>query len=400
MARPKKTLDEMEDMEEANASPESEIETINDEINALIHDEQLGIAEAHLWVKDKSGRFVYLTTIPIENFSIDSIAQTYGGGQYRAYWRDSKHKQTGKQSSFQIDSRIVGEISKSPNTTERSNEAVTVQMLQMIKELKAPAFPTNSNDQTTLLMAMMRQQSESQQMLMQMQLEATKSQQGNMVALVTALAPVLSSFLTTKNVTPTSSDGEIIKLLLSKQLEGKDTLGELEKLISLQRKLENGGQDEEEDEEDSPFKQLMNGASMALPSIIQAVTGKAMQQPTPQQLPQPTQSPQLDVEEIEEEYEQEPIQITPQMELNIAARIFFNSLLRAAKSGKQNQASFAEQALNMLNDEQKLTMYNNLQKDNWFDMFSNEPEAIPHKEWFAVLREKFISGFDASRNPG
>jgi len=310
--------------------------------------------------------YQYITSIPIEQFDIDHVKKTFGGGDYIARTFRA-NGQMFKPFNFSIDYRFKGALDEAAIKEMRAAPAQDQSKIidaigrvagesgsstmAMIKVMEMAQ--KQQENSTALLMKLMMDSQERQMAMMTQMFAAAKPAPQQQIDFGTAITPILLEMIKNKSASPI---GETINMM--KQL----------------RDFSTSEKEPEPEKEEDMFEKLLKVGLSALPGIIQA-------QPGPITNGQRSVSPM-------------PNQSLPPRELqmaNMKVKLFTEQLIRAAQKDS-DPLVYYELIRDMLNDEQVVMLKQTLTDDHWrVNLFGPDPRIDQCLGWFEELRQLVLN---------
>lgn len=325
---------------------------------------------------DRKGPFdtayQYIASMPIEQFDIDHIKKTFGGGDYRA----KTHKADGrmyKGFDFSIDYRFKGALDEQDIKGLARNPQVAQQVM----------VPDRTGDMIKIMELSSRQQENSMALIMKMMMDSQERQMAMMQQMFTNAKPQQTDFAT--SITP------ILVAMIS-----KTTASPVSEAIAMMKELKtlSAGDDKQSDKEEPSFVEklisavgplLIGAAQRPMPANghnpVQQTPGGNTAQVGNQGYPRQTiPGPQMvDV----------PQQPPDMQQLQIG--MFVQQLIRAAERGS-DPALYYDLIADNLEDNQLAELREVLAGDDWHQkLFGGQLPVDQHKEWFEELRQLILS---------
>jgi len=356
------------DEENGNQTTEEDLK-----LNGILNSEEYTGSTFNIQRRDEMGKYAFLMTIPISDWSEDTkriIADKYGGGEYKVRVRKAGGGTYGRTFNFSIDPAVK------PKGFENSGNGQG-NSLDLIRQAKLL-----TGDSTPMMMQMMQaQQAQSMQFMQMMQAQSAE----NMKALVAIMARPAAA-------APAGNE-RIIELLLTKALTPPAPPPppmDIDKMISVVAKLreltDNGGNDERpvREEKSDFFSDVMR----ALPSILKSFAAIRLPHPPQQQIEQP-QQPQQSAPPSAPAPVAAPNPPAPAdvAEVNKAALGQFLPQLVSAAEEDSNTDDFAALIDGAMDDDQFDGIITLLERDDWFAVLADaHPPVMKWSNWFTRLR--------------
>lgn len=314
--------------------------------------------------------YVHMGFMPVDGFSVDAVADEYGGGEYKCTVKRTDGK-LGQGFTLRIDHRKKGRLD---NSQSSSGSTTPADVLLLAKQLT----PDNSaliamlkdqadkGDKTLPLIIQMMQQSQAQQMQMMTGMMAAmaqmgqgRSSQGDMMPLLQLLLPIL--------------------LTKDKPLRLKDMI---EDVHAVQEMLPGGAPKEEE----GVFASLLKTVGPKLLEVLAPVLlgGGA---PPEGMMPQPgtvqQQLPPAQPQPINQEQE----------EMKLMMALAIKQLIAAARRN-EDPAKFYEKVENIIPEDVRSSIVVMLQKENWFEELTKQiPDLTSFYAWCEGFRNRILQDY-------
>jgi len=341
-----------------------------DKIQQLVRELGLTGGAARIFRQPPGGSdYNYEGEVPVDNFSLETIKETHGGGRYVVKLVASGGKFV-KQIKFTIDPRYIGSLHQpKPTVSTTASDSYMARLDAQIERSER-----NARDHMTLMMGVMQA---NQQSMLQL-----------VSAIVANKAPV--------NVTPAEPASRLLEVmtpLLLQQMtqprtENGNDLSKLTDLVKLAREL--GGNPAPEDKEADMMDKLMKVLQVGAP-LVGAFMSRGGQPTHPSQ---PVQvNPATRPIPTSEESQMSAAQAKMRGLLNTLKAVR-PILIRAARKNS-DIVSYLDILNDSLDDEgnQMLTMA--LQQENWLQiLFDNDPDVTAHIGWFENFRQMILNPDD------
>jgi len=322
-------------------------------------------------------KYAYVAELPVENFSLEALKTTSGGGDYKLTIHDAKGKKV-RTLAVSIDARFKG-------TLDPAN---------------LPVVNTGSND--SMLQMMLQQQqtaaANQQQMFMQMMQMQQASGQQMMQVLVAAMSGNKSSGGSSPQSEPASQllSAMMPLLIANTKSSGSDIGAQLGHLKALKELVDNGGKEEKEEKEEGIMSKVLEYGAPVLSALL-ASRGQPMQMPQAQVLPNP--QPQVVVHP--QASSQAPAQapgeasnpvLKPQYQQLIGMLRNFIPVLVNAAMQDSDVLTYNGLVDDLLDDEGYDVLCDILRRPDWVTvLFADDAGVIAHKPWFENLRDTFLN---------
>lgn len=363
-----------------------------------------------------------------ENFSIESVRQAFGGGDYIARGMRANGTQF-KQVSFVIDHRIKGDLDNPPgNQSNNGSEVIAlVEKLVAVGVIQKPGTQDRNPD-SELLPLMMKQMQESNQNMIAMITQQSQQSMQMFMGMLTTLVPLLSGKAGDKSERKddTGSLTALMMPVFTKMLErGTQPVpaislkDQLDALLTLKELAES-----DEPHEKSGIEKLV---ALAGPVLMTLMGGGGMQgipQPMPQidtsAPPQPlpaTQSGNPNPEPLQPvpgANGEVPIQVVhhprspgldPAIEpintddMTLKIKMFLELLINAAANDADPVVYF-ELIQDQLTEKQYDDLVDSIRGDDWqIRLGLTDPRVEPLLPWFEKLRQGMLTDGESFPEP-
>lgn len=329
--------------------------------------------------------FQYICKYPAQEFDIDVIKATYGGGSYKCSTFRS-NGQIYKPFTFSIDHRLKGSIDV-PSSSKDSGFDGASRVIDMASRLGK-----GNGDSATLPLILKMidsgnaNNSQMMVMMMQMQEQGRQAQQASsdrMIALIGALAPVLAP-LFSRTPAPDHTAKLLEIVMTNKPQSPVANMQETIELIKAAGELNGGGASKDS----SLWERILTAVSPAAGPLASAI----MQRVSPQQTP-PTNIQIVPAPQISEAGEPAP---EPQLDMIMALKVM---LLQAAVKGC-DPLPYADVVMDFVGDSGIEPLHSALTQENWRALlFGDETdktnvEIAKHAEWFDKLRQHILDSLN------
>lgn len=105
-----------------------------------------------LWHRNPSGKWIYVAQVSPEDFSLEQVRQTYGGGRYQGRFWDESNEYIGKE-DFEIDKRAVAPVEPGARDDQQGTPAfaMAMAMRDMVEEIRSmKSEPAQATDPMAL----------------------------------------------------------------------------------------------------------------------------------------------------------------------------------------------------------------------------------------------------------
>lgn len=317
----------------------------------------------------RDSKFVFVETTNNDGFSMQSIAERFGGGKYQI--KSKIRGEWGPAIAIEIDDRIVGDLDK-PATTQ--NGAPLLDPIALIQAAKSLMPDTGKQD--SVMVAMMERQ------------EAARAETTKMIiGLAGALAPVFVAMFSK----PVDKESRLLEILLPRMLDQphKNIQSEIASSLNLMKELRAMAETAEKPDEgliDKLGKLLMGAA----PAVISALA-----------------QPQMPMRQIADAPETEPPMNTstpaqmggsggpppsqPVPDVNAIVPHIYAGMLTRAAANNADPATWAEMIEDVADDAQWEALIGLLMREDWLQILTTQlPALAPHGAWLIRLREEIL----------
>lgn len=307
----------------------------------------------------KAAKFKYVDTISIEGFTIQGIADEYGGGQYK--FTTKLGGQVGPVFYVEIDERILGLLDKQQAAQPASPAYDAVNMLRTVKEVLGDSQGHDNND---LLKSLLESQ------------EKSRASQGSMfLGLITAMAPIVAAIIS--RPVPQSSNDKLLELLLPTLMNKPNT--DMAASLEFVKGLKALASDKPEKDDHGMLEKIMTMAATTLPALVGAMSPQLTRQVGP---------PQGQITD------QPPMPNQPPAEPDISKlvpRVYAAMLTKAAQTNASVEP-WVEIIEQMTDDAQWDGLQDLLLRADWLAIISAQlPELAPFPEWLGKLRDALLA---------
>jgi len=323
--------------------------------------------------KQSNGKYAHLVTMPIADYDKERIAETYGGGEYRAVIRKSNGTMS-QHFSFSIDHGRKAKLDENPQNN----------MMDVITRALASSQPNLGQFREL----MTEQQSRADRMFQMMMLQA----QENTKMMMTMMTAALGGNGKASGTDPVM--GQIITALLTHTLkekhQGIDQL--VDGVVKLKQIAEGSKPVGVDGEENGGWlgkileflPQVMSGflaARSANSGPVPLPPAAPVQNPPPSRPPVTAQTP------------------NPEQERNLMIKNYVSSLLGMAENNIPVEAAY-KQLAPLCSDDIYTEIVDFLRLPNWWEIFTkNNQAAQKYHPWFIELRGLWLDNFDDEPTP-
>lgn len=311
-------------------------------------------------------KFAYVVSVPAEQFDIDWIRNTYGGGDYQCKTFRG-NGQMYKAFDFSIDHRLKGSVDGTPAAAPNNSFQ---QMAAMANAMKG-----DSGESMTMLAKMMEssadRQAASQQLMITMIMESNKVMMASMAAAMQASSANR----------PTDPGLTYMPLMLEMVRGGGKSGTDIVQLVTAMKELKTltDGTPAEKDES-TMFDKILSVAGPVLQGLL---TRTPIPMPVAQVAPErPMAIPAPPVRIAEPK---------PAPGVLAEVKAYADMLISSARRNAPVEP-IAELVTSQLNDDQLNGLLDTLETSDWMDRLAvDEPRIRDHAVWFSKLRDCLIA---------
>jgi hypothetical protein len=325
-------------------------------------------------------KWQHVGKMKVEDFDMEHVRKTYGGGDYRA----QTYRSSGafwKRFEFSIDYRHKGtlDVSELPPASGNGAEDSKAILFRADSQarLMAEVQEKASGSQSAMMIAMMTMMQENNRVQIAAMQEASKQQMASMQGMFQAIAGIAKP-------APQQDAASMWMPLMLKMIESKGSGGNgsgggvtevLETMRQLQEITSNMPQKEEKEEDMwDKMAKVLGPVAAAFVSRAGGGAGGPMIAPAPIPGQVTDQAPT-------------PAQLDPNDPRSYAMAFILN----AARKNADPQSYYDFVADNVSDDEYRLLM-EALREQNWIDiLFEGNLEVHKNRAWFESLRNLFIA---------
>lgn len=341
-------------------------------IQKTLSDAGVDNSEITVWRKGKrDSRFTFVETIGVDGFTIQGLADRFGGGKYQL--KTKIDGQFGPAFAIEIDDRVLGDLDKPQQTGFQQTAAAPVDPVAIIQAAKS--LMGDSSSGTNMIVQMLERQEASR--------EASRTEMTKMiVGLAGALAPVFVSMFSR----PVDKESKLLEVLLpvlinKPQMDMTSSLAFIKELRSM---AETG---------DKPNGGFIDKIGELLMASAPAIAG-ALMQPAQQPMRQITDAipPEQMPMNTPAQPEQQP---TPNINA-VIPQVYAGMLIRAA-ANNADPATWAEMIADVADDAQWQALMNLLMRSDWLQILTTQiPALAPYGAWLNLLRDELLRDEDGS----
>ncbi len=299
----------------------------------------------------------YMTIEQFKEDGLETLKNTYGGGDYTLQFQDSNGKFVTSQ-NISIDPRFKGSVEPTAAPPEKLDEDRIVTAI----EKNRPA----DNQGAGMMPLMITMFVESNKTLAAM---LTANQQAN--------STLLSGMMSALTAAQTKPATDPVLLEFIRQKSDKTPISETIEAFATLRDLTSNGEPKEKEDMIEKFVKLVG------PSLVGFFTRQGMpMMPPPPQLDAGQQAPQ----------QQAPPPPATGAAPDDGPKLvqFTGMLLNAARRGTPAE-NYYDVIVDNITDDQFDLLITELKKENWLEtLFGNFPEVLAQKAWFEKLRAAFL----------
>lgn len=313
----------------------------------------------------KESKYKYVDTVGVDGFSIQGIAEEYGGGKYQ--FKTKLGGQLGPVFCVEIDDRILGMLDKQTTMPVGPN----YDPLQMLKTVKDVLGDNPQNSATNDILKSMLENQEKQR----------ANSQNLIVGMITAIAPIVAAIISRPSVQPVSSNDKLFEIILPLVMNKPNT--DMAASLEFVKGLKALATDRPE-KDSGMLEKIMAMAATALPALAGAVSPQLTRQLNP---------PMNQIPDQPQPGQPMPPQQPPDIS-QLVPRVYAAMLTKAAKDDADvgPWVSIIEQ---MTDDTQWDGLQDLLLRADWLAVISHQlPELAPYPEWLGKLRDALLEDED------
>lgn len=324
--------------------------------------------------------FQYLTKVPVEQFDIDHIKKTFGGGDYKAQTFRA-NGQMYKPFEFSIDYRFKGAMDEGTMKSLASGANDTNTALKTW-EMVSKITDANKSDDKMMFRMMEMQSSKSDQMMALLMTQMAKSQEMQtqmMTNMMTAMATIMSSNRPQGGDSFSTALTPILIKMIDSNSSRQGSLTEALEVIKSVKEIVGPGS--VEDKEEDMISKIARLGMQAVAMVAQARSGQVPGQQVPQ-IPQTS---------VIADTPQQPNNVTNIDSVQQQVQSFIFMLIHAAERGS-DPSLYYDMVVDNLDDNSINQLKLILVQPDWTTkLFENNPRVMACLPWFESLRQLFLS---------